>query len=244
MLNTKYSEVEVREKRNRVYNEFIKLSSNIKSGIITQISTQDLKLLFELYDSIFLNGYFEQKSGLKLKFSLSKRMTKSAGKTMYQRNLRNMKVEDAQFEIRMATDFFFRYYEISRDKLVNGIRTKDSLEAFQLVFEHEICHLMELLEYKASSCSGVRFKTMAHNIFGHKSSYHELPTSRETASIKYGFRVGDEISFVFEDKKYEGLISNINKRATVMVRDSRGKYVDTRKRRYTKYYVPLDSLIK
>lgn len=242
MLNLKYLDSEIKEKRSEVYNQFINSSPNINSGVITKISPKDLKLMFELYDDIFLNGYFKDKPNMKLNFSLSGRMTRNAGKTIYPRNLCNMKTENAAFEIRMSTGFFFKYYETSRDKLVNGIKTKDSLEAFQLVFEHEICHLIELMEFRASDCKRDRFKRIAHNIFDHKDVYHDLPTNRETAGIKYGFKVGDRVSFMFQDKRYEGIVTNINKRATVMVRDNKGSYMDGKKKRYTKYYVPLEAL--
>lgn len=241
-MNLKYSEKETKEKRQEVYNIFISKSLNVKSGIITKISNEDLALLFEMYDSSFLKGYFKNRSKLKLSFSLSKRMTRSAGKTMYPRNLVNMRIEDASFEIRMGVNFFFRYYETKRDKMVNGINTEDSLDAFQLVFEHEICHLIELIEFKDSNCKNDRFKTISSNIFGHKGVYHELPTSGETANIKYGFEIGEKISFVFENTKYRGFISNINKRATIMVVDNNGQYIDKNKIKYKKYYVPLNKL--
>lgn len=242
MLNLKYSQNEINEKRNKIYNEFICTSPNVNSGIITKISSADLKLLFDLYDCIFLNGCFKEKTKLNIIFSLSKRMTHSAGKTIYPKNLINISLEDATFEIRMCVNFFFNYYETNRIKLVNGINTKDSLEAFQLVFEHEICHLIELIEFKDSDCKGDRFKTIASNIFGHKGIYHELPTNKETANIKYGVNIGDKVSFIFEDKKYQGFITNINKRATIMVIDPKGQYMDKLNNRYKKYYVPLSQL--
>jgi predicted SprT family Zn-dependent metalloprotease len=243
LLNLKYSDFEITEKRNKIYRQFISTSLNVKNGVITKISEEDLKLLFDLYNSIFFKGYFDDDFKSRIKFSLSSRMTRSAGKTIYPKNLINMKVQDAAFEIRMGVDFFFKYYEINEDKLVNGIKTKDSLEAFQLVFEHELCHLIELREFRTSDCKKDRFKTIAYNIFEHRDVYHALPTNAQIASAKYGFKIGDKVSFVFEDKKYKGIINNINKRATVMVRDERGVYMDTKKNRYTKYYVPIEKLI-
>lgn len=240
----KNSDSKIKEKRSKVYDELINISPNIKSGIITQIASSDVKLLFELYDAVFFEGYFKENFKGRLKFSLSTRMTRSAGKTIYPKNLMNMRIEDAQFEIRMGVDFFLRYYETDKDKLVNGIKTKDSLEAFQMVFEHELCHFIEAVEFKETDCRKDRFKTISFNIFGHKSVYHELPTSSEIVSIKYGFKIGDKIFFEFENRKYEGFISNISKRATVMVRNNNGNYEDSKGKRYTKYYVPLEKLRK
>jgi len=50
--------------------------------------------------------------------------------------------------------------------------------------------------------------------------------------------------FVFEGRALTGMIYAITKRATVMVEDSKGPYVDRRGRRYQKYYVPVEKLTK
>lgn len=238
----KYSQSVIDEKRKEVRLRLIDTSENIKSGVITKMSPYDIKLLFDLYDEVFFNGLIKEGFKGKIKFSLSTRMTRSAGKTMFLKNLKRMKMEAADFEIRMGTNFFLKYYATDGDKSVNGIRTNDSLEALQLVFEHELCHFLEAIEFKKTSCSGIRFKIIAHNIFGHRDVYHALPTSREIAGAKYGIKIGDKVSFTFKGRSYEGFISSINKRAAVMVRDSKGSYVDRKGNRYMKYYVPIEGL--
>lgn len=240
----KYTQSQIDEKRKEVRLRLISASENIKSGIITKLSPEDIKLLFDLYDEIFFNGWIKEDFKGRIKFSLSTKMTRSAGKTMFPKNLNRIKMEAADFEIRMGTNFFLKYYETDRDKAVNGIKTSDSLEAIQLVFEHELCHFLEAVEFKKTSCSGIRFKTIAHNIFGHRDVYHALPTSREIAGTKYGIKIGDKVSFTFKGRNYEGFISSINKRAAVMVRDKKGNYVDRRGNRYMKYYVPLSGINK
>lgn len=240
--NILFSDNEIYEKRLKVYKEFINISPNVKSGVITKISEHDLYLLFNLYDSIFLNNYFKENLRGKLNFSLSTKMTSCAGKTIYPKNLEDINNEDVKFEIRMGVNFFFKYYETNVDKIVNGIKTKDALEAFLLVFEHEICHLIELIEFSSSSCKKEGFKRIAKNIFGHRDVYHALPSNKQIADMKYGFKIGDRVSFIFEGKRYNGFINNINKRATVMVLNNNGNYVDKKGNRYAKYYVPLSEL--
>lgn len=238
----KYENPIIDSNREMVYNRFIYKSSNVKSGIITKISVYDLQLLFQLYDEIFFKEYFQKNFKGKLNFSLSTKMTSSAGKTIFPRNLINLREDEVIIEIRMGINFFFRYYDISDDKMVNGIKTRNSLEAFQMVFEHEIGHLIELIDFKNTNCKKDRFKQIVKNIFGHKDVYHKLPTNKEIANVKYGFKVGDKVSFVAGNIKNIGIINNINKRATVMVRDYEGAYIDNKGNKYTKYYVPLGSL--
>jgi hypothetical protein len=242
LISTVYSKVQTDKNREAVRVEFLNRSKNINSGVIKIVSIEDLKLLFNLYDEVFLNGYFKDNFRGVLKFSLSQRMTKSAGKTVMLRNLKASSGQQESYEIVMAVKFFFNYDQLNRDKKVNGIYTTDALNAFQLVLEHEICHLIEFFIFKESSCRGQRFKNLAHNIFGHTDVYHQLPTEGEIASDLYGFKVGDKVSFEYEGKSYKGVINRINKRATVMVLNPKGEYVDKEGNRYGKWYVPLKNL--
>jgi hypothetical protein len=105
-----------------------------------------------------------------------------------------------------------------------SVKTNTGLEAFQLVFEHELCHVIEFVFFNTSNCSKKRFKVLSNNIFGHTESYHKLPTNRQIAQQKYGFKIGDKVTFIFKGKTIQGIIFNINKRATVMVEDSNGHY--------------------
>ncbi len=142
----------------------------------------------------------------------------------------------------MGIDFFFKYYQIGRTKTVCGIETKNSLEALQIVFEHELCHAMEMINYGNSSCKAKRFKDFAYKVFGHTESHHKMPTNREIVKTKYGIGIGDKVIFTFENNNLNGFISNINKRATVMVKNNEGDFVDDKGNRYKKYYVPPEAL--
>ena len=237
-----YSRSEIIEKRNTIRNKFIVKSINVKNGNIQCMSNEDLKILFYLYDEEFFNNYFSKSFKGSLNFSLSTRMTSAAGKTMYSRKIKLLSEAEESYEIRMGIKFFFQYYKVDRDKIVSGINTKDSLEAFQIVLEHELCHLIELHFYKESSCKKLRFKTMVNNLFAHTDVYHQLPSQKEIISQKYGLIVGQKVSFVNSGKKYSGFIYKINKRATVMVKDSKGTYRDGYGNAYSKWYVQLEKL--
>jgi hypothetical protein len=231
-------------KREIVRNQFILQSDNIDGGKIVQISNQDLELLFQLYDEHFFGFYFKHHFKGTLLFSLSKRMTRAAGKTIVQKNLKDVLLEKRKYEIRMGFNFFFKYDETSSDKMVCGIKTKDALEAFQMVFEHELCHFIEFYLFQSSSCKQKRFQTLAKNIFDHTDTYHALPTNREIAGEKYDLHIGDFVSFHYEEKQLKGFIHRINKRAVVMVKDQNGMYIDKQGKRYTKYHVPLTVIRK
>jgi len=238
----KYSSSEITYKRNIIRNRFILKSKNVKTGDIQFISKVDLEMLFYLYDEEFFRGYFNETFKGSLTFSLSTRMTSAAGKTIYSRQIKLLPEAQETYEIRMGIKFFYQYYKVERDKIVSGINTKDSLEAFQIVFEHEMCHLIELHLYKESSCKKLRFKTMVKDMFAHTDVVHQLPSQKEIVLKDYGLNVGQKVSFISEGVKYKGLVYKINKRATVMVKDRKGTYRDKRGNTYSKWYVQFEKL--
>lgn len=201
---------------------------------ILRISPGDLKELYRAYDAVFFDGQLATQLQDRLKFSLSTRMTKAAGKTIYTK-----KAENRQYEIRIGVDFLFNFDALQREKNVAGLVVENSLEALMLVFEHELVHVLETEAYGTTNCKGKRFQKMAAQLFGHTSSYHALPSQREVIYEISGYKPGDQISFNYNGKKLKGTIHSINKRATVMVKDSRGDYADALGQRYTKYYVPI-----
>ncbi|MEA1962399.1 MAG: hypothetical protein U9N81_14220 [Bacillota bacterium] len=239
LTTTRYTAKEIVDKRKTIYTEICSSSDNLDGGNLTRISTVDLELLMGLYDQVFFNDWFKNNFKGQLKFSLSRRMTKTAGKTISLRNIANIKDEDIVLEIRISVEILFKYGELEGLKTVGGIATKNSVEALQLVFEHEICHVIELLYFKETNCSQQRFKTMANHLFGHTESHHNLTTPNSVAQQKCGFKIGDTVSFAYNAKKITGVICNINKRATVMVSDKKGTYTDQQGKRYAKYYVPI-----
>ena len=244
MINIKYSNYETITKRKQVRETFCKTSKNIKSGDIKGISILDLSLLFRLYDEVFLDDYFENTYKGTMNFSLSRRMTRSAGITVHKTYMREFKPEDYCFEIKMSLNFISDYHKVDREKRVSGMLTKDQLDALMIVFEHEICHVIECLCFFNTSCKGARFLQITNNIFGHTDVCHELPTITEKNQIKFGFKPGDYVAFECEGKTKAGFITRTNKRATVMVEAENGEYEfgNYPGKLYSKYYVPLNML--
>ena len=239
-----YRPAEISAKREKVRRALLKDSPHLDGGRISRIEQSDLERLFYLYDHIFFKGYFLNRFSGQIRFSLSPRMTKSAGKTICPQNIKALSPQEENYELRISVLLLFSYGSLEGDKMVGGIKTRDSLEALQLVFEHEICHLIELHCFKKTSCRQARFRSMAGNLFGHTESYHQLPHGAEIAQVKYGLAVGDRVSFQVEGENYTGVISRITRRATVMVPHSGGNYRDGAGKRYHKFYVPLPLLQK
>lgn len=242
IFEVKWNNQKINSKREEIKKLIKSNSVNIKNSNINTISVADLHLLFLYYDQVFLKNWFQKNFKGKIIFSLSQRMIKSAGLTHCPKNIATMKQEEVVIEIKIGIDFFFQYGTVKGRDIVCGIKTNNSLNALLLVFEHELCHAIEFICFGKSSCKGNRFKTLAGNLFGHVNSYHELPTYKQIASKKFGLNIGDTVLFNFEGKILKGVLYNINKRATVMVRNDSGPFIDNEGKRYSKYYVPLTLL--
>jgi len=244
MIDIKYDLTTIDEKRMVVREALFRESSNIKSCKIDRISNDDLFILFKQYNEVFLNDWFTKKFPGKMQFNLSRHMTRSAGITKCPKNYNAKKPHENSITICIGVDFFLKYDYLEGSKMVCGLETHNSLEALQMVFEHELIHAIEFILFQKSSCKKNRFKDTVRNIFGHTKSHHQIPTNSIIASKKYGINIGDRVQFQFENAHLVGFIAKINKRAVVMVRDRRGQFIDKQGVRYRKYYVPLGLLIK
>lgn len=244
MIELIYDNATIKEKRKAVAEGLLKESTNIKSGKIDCISILDLRILYEYYDKIFFNNWFRNNFKGHVLYELSRRMTKSAGITKCPKNISRMESDQVRIVIAIGVDFFFKFDHLEGSKSVCGIETNNSLEALQIVFEHELIHVLEFLLFHTSNCKEQRFKDTVKNMFGHTHSHHRMPTNRRIASEKLGINIGDKVQFLFEDKELNGFVANISKRATVMVVNPNGTYVDKNGTKYMKYYVPLSMLTK
>jgi hypothetical protein len=244
MIIKNLSSKQIEYKRKQVRDELYNTSQNIKSGEIQAISEIDLKTLFQIYDNIFLDGHFQTKYKGTMRFALSRQLRRSAGITKFSKNMSTLKPDQYHFEIKISTDFIFNYNQIDRDKIVNGIKTHDQLDAMMLVFEHELCHVIEFICFLETSCKKDRFKGIAKKLFGHTDIYHALPTIGEINFNEYGFKPGDKVSFEHRGKIICGTINRISKRATIMSKNKTGIYVDKDGCKYNKYLVPQNLLIR
>ena len=234
----KYSKKEILKKTEDIFYITLAQSKNIKEPNFDSITKEDLKGLFYLYDQYFFEKYFKKDFKNKIKFRLSKRMTRAGGKTSSKNN-------SGIYEITLSDTLLFQTFDDVKRKIsVNGIVCNNRLEAAMKILEHEMIHLLEWTTFGKTSCKGKRFKSISNNLFAHTEATHQLVTQREIAHKKMNLRIGDMVSFDYDGKKYFGEITNITKRATVVVRDKKGYFVDLGGIHYCKYYIPLKFLRK
>jgi hypothetical protein len=225
--------------RNFIKKEFCrKYKINIYNSIDI-LTIDNISSLIHMYDNYGLNKYLTKAIPKGIKVSTSNRMTSSGGKTIFSK-----RGKELTYEIRISNKVIKRFIEDDRSKNVCGIKASDALDALMLILEHEICHVIEFSKYGNSNCKDQRFKSIAFNLFGHKSSYHEIFKNENTLNknISESFIKGQVIQFIHKDILYEGKIININKRATVMVKDINGAYIDNHGINYSKWYIPLNLL--
>lgn len=220
-----------------------KRSKNIREPNFRGIAGRDVGLLFHLYDEQFFDGWLSQKvvtgSPTPMQFRVSSRMTRAGGKT----TRRRIKPESRyDYEIAIASRLLFLSFgEIDRPIRIGGLICSNRLDAMQRIMEHEIIHLVEMLQWDESSCNQPRFKGLIRNIFGHTEVRHELITPREDAAVRHQVRVGVMVRFEFEGEQHIGRVNRIHHRATVLVESKQGpKYSDGKQ--YAKYYVPVQQL--
>ncbi len=244
MLNIKYYFITISEKRIQIKNALFEKSTNIKTENFDKISDKDLYILFELYDEIFLKKWFKQNFEGKIKLILSRQLKSAAGNTRTKKNIAQIQNEDLEFEVKISLNHLVNFDKINRCKYVGGIEVFSKLDSMMLVFEHELCHVIEFIIFKKSSCKKKPFKELIYNLFGQTESTHKLVSANEINVREFGLRLGDKVKFQYNDKCINGFIQRINKRATVMSLDKQGSYIDKLGKTYKKFYVPLESLIK
>jgi len=225
---------EIHDRRAAILTELCRLDEGFSAIPVRSIKASTLDAMLHGYDMRFFHGALCRAYGL-LTVTLSSRLLSSAGKFVYSKS-RNTRLNKA--EIRMSGDFLMRLEHGPFS--LNGLTVSTPQEAFLLVFEHELCHALELALYGETGHSS-RFLSLANRLFGHTEMKHQLPT-RKAAAAQNGITVGSICSFVYQNRVYTGQITYVGKTATVMVQSPTGEYRDKRGRRYAKYRVPPDRL--
>jgi hypothetical protein len=235
MIGLKYDINTINTKRNLVKQRLYEESEHIKSESFVSISEQDILILYELYDEVFLNNWFADNFRGKIKFKLSRQLTRAAGNTRTKRNIGEILPEDIEFEIKISLDYLYNFNEDGRAKYVGGIQVFSRLDSLMLIFEHELCHVIEFIIRKKSSCKKPPFKELVYDLFGQNESTHKLVSIQEINYLKYGFKPGDSVTFSFQGQEINGRINKIVKNAIVISPCKRG---------YKKYSVPLSNLMR
>lgn len=228
------SQDEILDRRAQILSFLCKTDEGFCQIPVRSIRTSTLDAMLRLYDELFFNGYIA-KAYAQLSVTLSPRLISAAGKFVYARNAQKRL---AKAEIRMSGDFLMRLEY--GPFFLNGLTASTPQEAFLIVFEHELCHALEIALFGKTGHSS-RFLSLANRLFGHTATTHQLPT-RKNEAAQSGIRVGAWCTFVYQEKLLKGQITYVGKTATVMVLSATGDYRDRHGRRYTKYRVPLAQL--
>jgi hypothetical protein len=211
----------------------------------TSLAPTDLAAWFDGYEATFFAGGVRAMlaaCNAPLSFAVSPRLTRSGGVTKQSRprgTRPRAMLPGARYQIALSGPLLFgTFRDVTRAVTVNGVECADRLDAALRVFEHEMLHLIEMLESGSSSCDAGPYKRAALGWFGHTATKHDLVTQGERAKEVYELKVGDRVRFPFNGSERVGVLNRITQRATVLVEDARGEpYRDGR--RYQKFYVPL-----
>ncbi len=240
------SPAQSRDISRRIYQTALACRPGWQAGNFQQLDNRDLQFVFNATDDLFFDGMVRQLAkshGFPVRFRVSQRMTHSGGITkMTALPGRKRKRE---FEIAVSAPLLFHSFQegVGKATLVTGVPCLNRLEALQKIIEHEMLHLIELMVWDDSNCSGRRFRSIAARIFGHSQSNHQLLTPRDIARRDHNIAPGDWVHFSHRGSQLSGRVNRITKRATVLVPCGQGtRYSDGK--RYAKFYVPFDRLRK
>lgn len=221
-----FTEDEIKRKRERIHKKML------KSGTTSDLKgIPDLRYLFELYDKNFFSGQIQRKldqTKSKLDFIFSKH-TKTGG-TCSRRG--------CEWKINIPIRLFQGLFSKGeKNLLANGIWCTSQLDCLQIVFEHELMHLlMQLYEYQGRTPTydqssdtftmhGKLYQCMAFLYFGHTAYKHDLLGGEVSDKIKKEeARIGMTVKFFSEKRNEEihGRIIKLNPK-TVIVQHSDGR---------------------
>jgi hypothetical protein len=208
-----------------------------------RIRVRDVIELFEAYDGVFFDGKIRGAlAGRPLTFRLARRATSRGGSLhRFRRTTPAPGMASEWFEMTVSTSLLFDSFGADgRPVRIGGRECVDRLDALQRIVEHEIIHLVEYLRWGQSSCAGARFRWLVRAVFGHTQADHTLVTPRERAAAG-GVVRGRRVAFLFDGNRYEGIVTRVTRRATVLVPHPSGEPMSDGGR-YLRFYVPVAQL--
>jgi hypothetical protein len=187
----------------------------------TNLKNSDIKKLFDLYDDYFFGGSIMEKinsSGSTIKFTSSP----LGGSTFAGKCIMTKTGMKCDYELRFPSKLFLKLFtQKGSNKLLktNGIICRNRLECLQLVFEHELVHLiMNLWNYYDKSgdlysSHGKLFQCMTKSLFDHTDYKHELFNEFEEGTefiTKSNAFVGMDVYILVDGKNTYGKITKVN----------------------------------
>lgn len=186
--------------------------------------------MFKLYDYYFFSNLITNslnKMGGSTIFEFTDKMT-STGGTCSQ-------IGRCQYKIKISSD---RLNTLTVENIsnihVNGITPIDKIEALQLIFEHELVHMLLQMFSLVNEMHGPFFKTITANLFGHTDFRHGITERRLIGNIpSFSQRVTKDQLFVGQTVSYKsktgeivtGIITKLNPKRAEMKTSLGGKLV-------------------
>lgn len=97
--------------------------------------------------------------------------------------------------------------------LAGKVQCLDRLYCLQLIFEHELCHLIMFLKNFPPEGiydgHGVMFKQLLFAYFRQTDIFHALLSGEITANTKNDFKRGDNVEFLYERERFSGFINKL-----------------------------------
>lgn len=152
-----------------------------------------LNEMFRLYDYWFFGGllaYALNKRNGSVTFEVTPRMTSVAGSCST--------LGICTYLIKLSSE---QLKKLTPQNLymINGIIPQNRVEGLQLVFEHELLHMILSLFINDISGHNQLFKDIAKMLFGHTDFRHQIGREVQEGAGKYSrgnLNVGDEVSYI------------------------------------------------
>lgn len=225
--------------RAQVRDAVLTRSRHIQAPNFVRCSGHDLRVLFEGYDDLFFDRGLRGALPHPIELTFNGRLRSAGGRTVRRRDRARGTLD---YAIEVSSTLLFNNFRTPEETaFVVGLPCADRLDALMRVMEHELLHVAEFLAFGSSKCAQKRFQTCAANLFGHAEHQHAMITPRQKTLQTTHLRPGDRVRFVFDGLPRRGIINRLNRRATVLVPDTRGeRYTDGK--HYLKFYIPVGAL--
>ena len=209
----------------KIRKDFTKYIESKNKSFFKTPEIEDLRYLFDLYDSRYFSGHLSKH--FDVKFSFSVKISRAPGILRYGNGR-------SEIMFLFSTPMIFEAYdEKASNYTIRGVTYKDPSEVVMSILEHEIAHIVEYVMHGATNCTKEKYRKIAFDLFGHIDSEEVIKADLRKKQLSQSFKIGDEVIFPYFTKTFRGTITNIRTKVTVEV----SSVYSTKK-----YYVSFDVL--
>jgi len=224
-LDIKYSPKEIVQKRNLILEKVFK-KCDLDCVNFTKITPKLIRKTFKLYDKYFFDNAIRKLLDhykMTIEYKPSNTLSSTAGKVF----IKNYHVK---FEI--SNKIISNLFTNKKDKKLSlgGLFCKNRLQCFQIVCEHEMIHVVQIIYYNdrfiKEGPHGAVFKELVKNIFGHTDIKHYLRlgdiSQHKNKETSKTIQLGDIVTYNIFDRKtkknltYKGVVVEKNNKKTVI----------------------------